>query len=648
MENFQCLSQHVNSFQATKLSEKAQIIVKAIRESSQTTVLDECSEERQIESFEIIDLGDGFNSKNYNSFKTAESTHKAELGCKGVGRFTWLKAFETVEVDSTYSENSVMNNIQFNFSVNDADFNNITNEKRKLSDKSQTNVRLKFIKPPYRTRLPKTLDTIAQEIIQHCLIYFLENEIESFLLQDNFDNSIDLIDLYKETYSRGSNKIEFDIGDNSFNAYFIKNIKNRKQKIHKVFLCANSRSVRDCSINDYIEHLPPFFEDADLNKFNYSIYVTSSYFDEYVNQERTSFSIAEKDAMLLEEHPAINTIIIKLMEDGIKIFEPYLEPMYVKHREMVGNYVDTKGYEYRHILKNRPNWIKNIPFDLIDEKLDVELHKLTRDYELELKTEAIKLKDDLKQSKVGDYEAYKDSLKKYTDDLNEIGKSNLAKYIVHRKAVIDAFEVSLELQEDSDKYALEDAVHDIIMPIRSKSDEVKDHNLWLIDERMSYHNMLISDKSFKSSTNIESNERPDLLIFNNPIVYSDDKNNTSTAIIIEFKRPMRNDCSDDDNPIDQVIGYVKKLRNQKGLENDKGRVVQLDKIIPIYCYVICDLTTSVRELLDSRNFKPLFDNQGYMFYHDNHNAMIEVISFDKLLNDAKKRNKVLFKKLNLA
>jgi hypothetical protein len=138
-----------------------------------------------------------------------------------------------------------------------------------------------------------------------------------------------------------------------------------------------------------------------------------------------------------------------------------------------------------------------------------------------------------------------------------------------------------------------------------------------------------------------------LLVFNNPVVYGDDKRETSTAIIVEFKRPMRDNYKDSDNPIDQVTGYVLKLRKPDQIKDDRGREIHLDKRIPIYCYVICDLTSSIRDILEIRNYKPLLDNQGYIFYNDNLNTVIEVISFDKLLRDAKKRNSILFKKLNL-
>jgi hypothetical protein len=638
----------VNSIQATGKKAKAELTVKAIRQNTQNVLNVEDNNYQQIESFEIIDSGEGFNNANYQSFKTAESTYKSSLGCKGVGRFTWLKAFETVLVESVYKEGSSNKKLTFGFSVDDVDFKSENISDAKSSDKLITKVSLKNVQEPYRGRLPKTLDVIASEIIEHCLIYFLERQIKSFKLQDDFGEEVDLLILFNTTYSHEIEKKEFSIGSNLFKAHFFKNIKVSKQKNHKVFLCADSRSVKGCTLKEYQENIPPMFEDTDGTKFNYSIYVTSSYLDKYVNQERTAFRIADKIDLCDEDEnsPAINTIIIELMVFGNDVFEPFLEPMFVKHREMIEKYVNHNGYEYRHIIKNRPCWLKKIPFDLSDEKLDIELHKLTRNYEMELKNEAHRIKEELKHSKVKEYSTYKEALQKYTGDLNEIGKSNLAKYIVHRKAVIDALEFSLEFQEN-DKYALEDTVHDIIMPIRSTSDDVQENNLWLIDERMAYHKHLVSDKSFKSVTDIDSTERPDLLVFNNPVVYGDNRRETSTAIIIEFKRPMRDNYNGSDNPIDQVTGYILKLRKPDQIKDDRGREIYLDKRIPVYCYVICDLTSSIREILEVRNYKPLLDNQGYIFYNDNLNAVIEVISFDKLLSDAKKRNKILFKKLHL-
>ena len=48
---------------------------------------------RKIDSISIWDNGDGLNEANYTSFCKYRTEHKLELGCKGVGRFIFLKTF---------------------------------------------------------------------------------------------------------------------------------------------------------------------------------------------------------------------------------------------------------------------------------------------------------------------------------------------------------------------------------------------------------------------------------------------------------------------------------------------------------------------------------------------------------------------------
>jgi hypothetical protein len=57
-----------------------------------------------IRNFIIVDNGIGLNDANFDSFNTAFSDHKLSRGGKGLGRFTWLKAFDRVEIDSVFRE----------------------------------------------------------------------------------------------------------------------------------------------------------------------------------------------------------------------------------------------------------------------------------------------------------------------------------------------------------------------------------------------------------------------------------------------------------------------------------------------------------------------------------------------------------------
>ena len=63
-----------------------QIIIRILRDEQ--LVLDGTGELPQIQSFEIIDNGIGFNEANIASFMESDSTYKAKIGGKGVGRFS--------------------------------------------------------------------------------------------------------------------------------------------------------------------------------------------------------------------------------------------------------------------------------------------------------------------------------------------------------------------------------------------------------------------------------------------------------------------------------------------------------------------------------------------------------------------------------
>ena len=93
-------------------------------ETSQTNIndnsieqMDELKQIRRICGFTIKDNGDGFTDENIDSFKNFKSDFKKELGCKGVGRFTWLKVFDDIKIESHTKEHFVKFDFNKNFSL---------------------------------------------------------------------------------------------------------------------------------------------------------------------------------------------------------------------------------------------------------------------------------------------------------------------------------------------------------------------------------------------------------------------------------------------------------------------------------------------------------------------------------------------------
>ena len=148
------------------------------------------------------------------------------------------------------------------------------------------------------------------------------------------------------------------------------------------------------------------------------------------------------------------------------------------------------------------------------------------------------------------------------ESINDVGKANLAKYIVHRKVLITLLEKSLK-RRDTGMYPIEE-IHKIIFPLKNTSDDItyEDHNLWIIDERLAYHNYLSSDIPLKQVKKITSKSdlRPDSLMFNTPIALVGEEAPYSSIVIFEFKRPMRNDYSGGKTQLHKYYITWKKLR----------------------------------------------------------------------------------------
>lgn len=114
----------INSIQSLEESDtkKKVIVIDALRpehtqlktgEQGRTII----EEQAHFEAFTVIDNGNGFNSQNHQSFLEAYSQLKVKKGCKGIGRFLWLKAFDKVTVDSIYYEGNHWYSRTFDFAL---------------------------------------------------------------------------------------------------------------------------------------------------------------------------------------------------------------------------------------------------------------------------------------------------------------------------------------------------------------------------------------------------------------------------------------------------------------------------------------------------------------------------------------------------
>jgi hypothetical protein len=262
---------------------------------------------------------------------------------------------------------------------------------------------------------------------------------------------------------------------------------------------------------------------------------------------------------------------------------------------------------------------------------------------------------DIMRVSVGEgFEQYKDRLSEYLSTLSDLKQSDLAGYVGRRKLIIEFLRHAIERDADG-KYQREDVLHELLFPMRATSDQTRfdDANLWLIDERLSFHDFLASDKPLSSLPIIEttSNKEPDLCILNfndDPLLVSESRDTRPASLtIIELKRPMRADVGvGDEDPVRQCLNYLSRIRDGN-VRTKAGRPIQGVGDIPGFCYVVCDVLDGMDNCIKDFSLKPTGDKRGYFGYSAGHDAYIEIITYDRLISSAMERHRAFFDWLNL-
>jgi hypothetical protein len=604
-----------------------------------------------IVGFSIADNGIGFNDINMRSFTTLDSEHKAEKGCRGVGRLLWLKAFEKVDISSNYKgDDGVLRHRSFDFSAA-AGVANERNDAAPDGEVRITSVHLDGFVETYRDASKKTVEAIAKSLFEHCLWYFVRpGGAPKILIKDEFE-SILLDDIFEASMHSSAKSETISIKDVVFELTHIKLQSNSIQS-HVIAFCAASRVVKVENIKGKIPGLYGRLED-EKGEFVYSCYVTSAYLDDNVRSERTGFEIEDDvEGFFKESQISFNDIRSAVIEKAAGHLSDFLQENKIKGRERVDSFVSKIAPRYRPILSRIPEEQLIVDPNISDKDLDLTLHKHLAEIEGKLLADGHNIMSSMDTETWPDYQK---RLQDYLATAEDIKKSDLANYVSHRKVILDILEKAIQCDEDG-RYAREDLIHGLIMPMREDSNHAPADscNLWLLDERLAFHDYLASDKTLASmpiTGNTETKE-PDICalnIFDNPILVSEGSQlPLASIVVIEIKRPMRNDAKqgEDKDPIEQALGYLERIRNG-GVTTASGRPIPNSRDIPGYCYAICDLTSSMVTRCKMHGLTPTSDNMGYFGYNPNYKAYIEVMSFDRLVNAAKERNRAFFDKLGL-
>lgn len=597
-----------------------------------------------VDGFDVIDDGVGFDDKNLASFQEAHTLSKVKVGGRGVGRFTFLKVFSSVHIRSVFTRDGKALLREFDFSIQDELKGADTTSE--VKEGCGTHTSLRGMDDKFRAGWPTQPETIAERIIAHFLIRFAARSCPPMTLESPGHAPIDLHALFQSTVLAHIQEQFFEVSGHTFALQAYRHRDGRSR--HELNLCANGREVTTSKLRDLLPELPEKLIDEEQAPYTLIVLVTGEYLDDHANQERTRIAFQSDEEPGLERtlvsrralNQGVAGALRPLLMDDLKSTNEEKRAQIEKFVEQAPEYRALTHPRYKEMIEQK------IQPGLSDDKLDEALLHVKRAVEDDVRKEA---KHVAALFETETFEQYQEKFKEIAEKANEIGKAQLAAYVAHRRTILDLVNNSLKKKRTDDKYPLERVLHKMIFPMGMTSKDIffEQQNLWVIDERLCYHTLLTSDKKLRSVAGLEdtSGKEPDIftLFYDTPIgVAEPDNLPGGGVVIIEFKRPGRDDYNKD--PADQVIQRFREI-SEGGVTDVDGR--QINPANLRYTgYLIADLTPSLHRQVFGRYHRTA-DNEGYFSPLAMGNGYIEILSYDKLIKDAARRNRILFDKLGL-
>jgi hypothetical protein len=543
----------------------------------------------------VEDNGEGLNTTNWEAFKTTDTDNKSSIGGKGVGRLLWLDCFEKIEIESVFKNGLGRQKRSFEFVLSLA--NQIKDEQVSLvPNKTDTSFWVKFSglrDNGYLAKFPGRESFVFQHLTSHFLPTFIGGNCPSITVHVGDETRHYPKDIDKIVYRKSP---EMSIKTEEYGTLKLALMECDKvasadmKSSNFVHFIAHDRTVKSQCIDGKLG-LKQFGVSEDRV---FHAIVTGDYLDANVNQERTAF---------LFEDVILERIINDVCADAINDF--LVEPL-----------TELKGAQKEKIEEITQSY-PSVAFGNTDElqaKLpsgelnsDAIYGHLSRERFRRDQRQAEKIRDVLTRLKQSgaDIQAFSDAVKEAGLAIEDAEKRSLAEYVVRRKVVLDFLEILLEKVRDDTRdssYQREDILHSFICPLRvntlangiTKIDAASSHDLWILDERLTFARYFSSDVEFSAlSAAVVSADRPDILLFD----YVHGLRQTeepSKVLLVEFKRPGRTSYRDDENPQLQVERYIRSLQSG-ALADVRGRPIKLDHSTIFHCFIVADIVGKLDE-----------------------------------------------------
>ncbi|MCB4763077.1 MAG: ATP-binding protein [Sulfurovum sp.] len=552
----------------------------------ETLPVDLTKETRKVKKFSIIDNGDGFTNENIDSFNHYLSDYKETLGCKGIGRFTYLTICEKVKFKS-YNNGE---NIEFDFDIDREIIKPIRLPNEPLIQKTKVDfidVKERVINIDFKGE--------EKEIIGHFLstFKFMVDDNKNVMIRSYIDNKL-VSTIEAKEHGKGFEDEIFTIKVGENEEKFTVSYKQKGSSI-KGYYCADKRSVKQ-------DTLGLKFTTAKDKGILY--FVSSKYFDKHVDDSRNSFNIKDKNDDLFSDGLDWDTINRKLFVTIDSVCKKY------------GIDIDAK------VKENQSKSLRSAPY------LASYIKKSTN------KANSAEIIKEAKERFNSDKEYIRNIKNKNKPDYEErlyvSNQAELAEYIFDREKIINDIKADLE---NVNQKSNETIIHNKIMQTKTSNDSdklYKNNNLWLFDERFMIYNYAYSDVTINKILDLkdkDKNTRPDICIF------TKSESDIKDIVLIELKG---SDATGEKNSagINELNKYTRKIKDYFEKNGEEVR---------IWSYLITTLNDETKqELEDMSGMKKTYMTKGEMFYIHNEklNAITHILTLETMIEDALGRNQL--------
>lgn len=544
-------------------------------------------EERNVlDKITITDNGEGFTQDNLNYFDEVCTGHKDDIGGKGVGRLAFLKFANRVEIRSQMASELVEFRYTPDFTPDDV-------RKTLSTGQLETVITISEPKNKVNTQVTKLVNSICDDLR---LLLFLKKQTGRIISIQFKHNSKQP---FADEFTFSGEQIEarktrsFELNGETFDCYLFREEAPRKGIT--AMLCADELCVEEFQISKRFDIC------------RYLISITSPYLNRSSNIERQKLEIPKTEIEADLVSPISREVLMPRIQQ---------ECLAMINQAAEGD-IDTFKQNNINKLKKYYPFIKK---DLLgNDAAMLDAEEVVKAYRAQQARREDSLVDDIEEGRNVAF-----------DDISNLASDDLARFIVHRALMINSL---ANMPSDS----AEEVLHNAILRKRSDGNDIRENNVWLVDDKFLSYSSIFSDETLARivrevglDTESKQQRKPDIAAF-----YSkDNEGHPNKLVIIEFKKPGA-DIFENNKSLLQCRLYASEL------------VDRIKTVREVFAFSIVEVDEEFYRDMKRTGFKDVFSLSERVVYDDFIIGSADdiplhfyVMPAASLISDAKARNRV--------